>query len=66
MSVAKVIEITAESGRGFEDAITQGIATAAKTVRNIKGAWVNEQQVVVDNGRVVQYRVNLKVTFILE
>jgi flavin-binding protein dodecin len=66
MSVAKVIEITAESERGFEDAINQGIATAAKTVRNIRGAWVKEQQVVVDNGRVVQYRVNLNVTFILE
>jgi flavin-binding protein dodecin len=66
MAVAKVIEITAESERGFEDAINQGIATAAKTVRNIRGAWVKEQQVVVDNGRVVQYRVNLNVTFILE
>jgi flavin-binding protein dodecin len=66
MSIAKVIEITVESERGFEDAINQGIATAAKTVRNIRGAWVKEQQVVVDKGKVVQYRVNLKVTFILE
>ncbi len=66
MAVAKIIEISAESERGFEDAINQGITTAGKTVRNIRGAWIKEQQVVVDNGKVVRYRVNLKVTFVLE
>lgn len=66
MSIAKVIEISAQSERGFEDAINQGIASAAKTVRNIRSAWVNEQQVIVENGKVVGYRVNLKVTFVVE
>ena len=66
MSVAKVIEISAESERGFEDAVNLGITTAAKTVRNIKGAWVKEQQVVVEAGKVVNYRVNLQITFLLE
>ncbi|MGH2425371.1 MAG: dodecin family protein [bacterium] len=66
MPVAKVIEISAESKRGFKDAINQGIAATAKTVRNIRGAWVKEQQVVVEDGRIVNYRVNLKVTFVLE
>jgi hypothetical protein len=66
MAVAKVIEISAESERNFEDAINQGIATASKTVRNIMGAWVKEQQVTVDNGKITTYRVNLKVTFLLD
>lgn len=66
MSVAKVIEISAESSQSFEDAIRQGLQTAAKTVHNIKGAWVKEQQVVVDNGQITQFRVALKVTFVLD
>lgn len=66
MSVAKVIEISAESSQSFEGAIRQGLQTAAKTVHNIKGAWVKEQQVVVDNGQITQFRVDLKVTFVLE
>ena len=66
MSVAKVIEINAESSTSFEDAINQGIQTAAKTVHNIKGAWVKEQQVVVNEGKIVSYRVDLKVTFVLD
>ena len=66
MSVAKVIEITANSTKSFEDAIAEGIKTAAKTVHNIKGAWVKEQQVVVDGNKVSEYRVDLKVTFVLD
>lgn len=66
MSVAKVIEISAESKKSFEDAIKKGIKTAAKTVHNVKGAWVKEQQVVVDAGEIVNYRVDMKVTFILD
>jgi flavin-binding protein dodecin len=66
MAVAKVIEISAESDRSFEDAINQGISTAAKSVRNIMAAWVKEQQVTVTNGKVTGYRVNLNVTFLLE
>jgi flavin-binding protein dodecin len=66
MSVAKIIEISAESTRSFEDAIRQGIETASKTVRNIRAAWVKEQQVVVEGGNIAKYRVDLKVTFVLE
>jgi len=66
MSVAKIIEISSESSTSFEDAVQQGVARASKTVHNIKSAWVKEQQVVVDNGKVTMYRVDLKVTFILD
>ncbi len=66
MSVAKVIEITAQSPESFEDAIQQGIVKAGETVRNIRGAWVKEQNVAIDNGNIVGYRVDLKVTFILD
>jgi flavin-binding protein dodecin len=66
MSVAKVIEISSQSNKGFEDAIAQGIKRAAETVHGIKGAWVAEQQVEVKNDKVVGYRVNLRVTFVLE
>ena len=65
MSVAKIIEISAESKKGFEDAIQQGIKRAGSTVKNIKSAWIQEQQVVVNKGKVVSYRVNMKVTFVL-
>ena len=65
MSIAKVIEISAESPESFEDAIRDGIQRASESVENIKGAWVNEQQVVVDDGKVVNYRVDLKVTFVV-
>jgi len=66
MSVAKIIEITAQSPESFEDAIQQGIVKAGETVRNIRGAWVKEQNVAIDNGNIVGYRVDLKVTFILD
>jgi len=65
MSVAKVIEISADSDKSFEDAIQQGIETASKTVDDIKGAWVKEQQVLIDDGKIVGFRVDLKVTFVL-
>jgi hypothetical protein len=65
MSIAKVIEISAESPESFDDAIRDGIQRASESVENIKGAWVKEQQVVVDGGKVVNYRVDLKVTFVV-
>ena len=65
MSVAKVIEISAQSPKSFEDAIQEGIHRAAKTVDNIQTAWVKEMQVEVENGEVTGYRVNMKVTFLL-
>lgn len=66
MSVAKIIEISCESSKSFEDAIHSGIARASKTIHNIKGAWVKEQQVVIENNKVSLYRVDLKVTFVLD
>jgi len=66
MSVARVTEITSQSGRSFEDAIRQGIQRANATLRNVQGAWIKEQQVAVQDGRITGYRVNMLVTFILE
>ena len=66
MSVAKIIELSVESPKSFEDAIQNGITKASKTVHNIKSAWVKEQHVVIDNGKVTLYRVGLMVTFVLD
>ena len=66
MSVARVTEISASSSRSFEDAMNTGIDRANKTLRNVKGAWVKEQQVAVEGGKVSEYRVNLLVTFVLD
>ena len=66
MSVAKVSEISATSSVSFEDAIKTGIARANKTLKNVSGAWVNEMKVDVSDGNVTQYRVNMKITFVLE
>lgn len=65
MSVAKTIEISAESPNGFEEAVRLGIERAKQTVDNIQGAWINEQQVVVGSGAITAYRVNMKITFLL-
>jgi flavin-binding protein dodecin len=64
--VAKVTEISATSTVGFEDAIKQGLARAQKTIRNIRSAWIKEQQVRVDKGAVIEYQVNMLVTFVLD
>ena len=66
MSVAKIIELSAESPKSFEDAIQDGISRASKTIHGIKSAWVQEQHVVVENGKAVLYRVDMKVTFVLD
>ena len=66
MSVAKTSEITASSSKSFEDAIRSGIRKMGETVKNIEGAWVKEQKVVVNKGEVEQYRVTMKVTFIVK
>lgn len=65
MTVAKVTEITATSSKSFEDAIQKGIARANKTLKNVRGAWIAEQKVTVDKGKITEYRVNMKVTFVL-
>lgn len=66
MSVAKVTEIIASSNKSFDDAISQGIARATKTLKGVTGAWVQDQKVTIKDGAVDEYRVALKVTFILE
>ena len=66
MSVAKIIEISAESPKGFEDAVREGIKRASKTVKNIKSAWIGDQLVEVKGDKVVNFRVHMKVTFVLE
>jgi dodecin len=65
MAIAKITEIQASSRKSFDDAVTAGIARADKTLRNLTGAWVKSQQVVIEKGKVTEYRVLLKVTFIL-
>jgi dodecin len=66
MAVAKVIEITSSSAESFDDAIAKGISKASESVRDIRGAYVNEQMVRVEGGEIVEYRADLKVTFVLE
>ena len=66
MSVAKTIEITASSKKGFDDAMRSGLKTAGKTLKNITGAWVQDQEVVVAANRITDYRVRMRVTFVLE
>jgi len=66
MSVARVTEIIASSQKSFEDAVASGIARATKTLQNVKSAWVKDQKVVVENGKITEYHVGLMVTFILK
>jgi flavin-binding protein dodecin len=66
MSVAKVSEISSTSSKSFEDAIQQGLTRAGKTLRNIRSAWIKEQHVRLDSGRVTEYQVNMMVTFVLD
>ena len=65
MSVAKITEIQSSSKKSFEDAIKSGVSRADKTLRNLTGAWVKSQQVTIQKGKIVEYRVLLKVTFVL-
>ena len=65
MSVAKIIELTATSCESFEDACRQGIEKAGETIRGIRGAWVDGQEIVVEDGEVA-FHVHLKITFLLE
>jgi flavin-binding protein dodecin len=66
MSIAKVIELTASSSKSFEDAIQLGIEKSGETLRDVKGAWVSEQKVDVEGGKVVAYRVTLRISFVVE
>ena len=66
MSIARVVEITATSDRSFEDALRQGVARATQTLRNVRSAWVKEQEVQIDDGEIAGYKVNMLVTFVLD
>ncbi len=66
MSIAKTIEITASSKKGFEDAIRQGVAKASKSLEDVTGAWVMDQSVKVSKGKISEYEVRMKLTFILK
>lgn len=66
MSIARITEISATSTKGFEDAIRQGITRASETLRNVRSAWVKEQQVRVEKGAITEFQVNLMVTFVLD
>jgi len=65
MSVAKVVEISSDSTESFQDAIEQGIQRAERTLKNVKGAWVAEQKLLVEDGNIIRYRVYMRVSFVL-
>lgn len=66
MSIAKVIEITSDSDVSFDQAIREGVKRVNKTVKNVRGAWIKNQSLKIENGQIKCYRVDLKVTFVLE
>jgi dodecin len=66
MAIAKVIEISASSTTGFEDAVRDGINRASQTVHNMRKAWVNEQSVVIRDDNIAEWHVNLRITFVLD
>ncbi len=66
MSIARITEISSSSNASFDDAIEKGIARAAKTIRNIEGAWVKDQKLVIKDGKISEYRVNMKISFIID
>ncbi|HEX7315907.1 MAG TPA: dodecin family protein [Pyrinomonadaceae bacterium] len=66
MSIARITEISSTSTKSFEDAIQSAVTRATKTLRNVRGAWVKEQQIKIDEGKIVEYQVNLMITFVLE
>jgi flavin-binding protein dodecin len=65
MSVAKVIEITSSSKKSFDDAVRKGVKKTAETVQNIQGVWVKGHKCIVDNGEITEFRVDMKLTFIV-
>jgi dodecin len=66
MTVAKITEITSTSSKSFDDAVSSGIKRATKTLKNVTSAWVQDQEVAVKNDKITEYRVRLKVTFVLK
>ena len=66
MSVARITEISASSETSFDDAVKEGVKRANKTLKNVRGAWIEDQEVSVNKGKIAEYRVKMKVTFVLE
>ncbi len=66
MSIARITEISSTSEKSFEDAIQSGVTRATETLRNVRSAWVKEQQIRIDDGKIVEYQVNLMITFVLD
>ena len=66
MSIARVTEISSTSTKSFEDAIQGGVKRATETLRNVRSAWVKEQQIKIEGGNIVEYQVNMMITFVLE
>jgi flavin-binding protein dodecin len=66
MSVARVTEITSSSPKSFDDALREGLARANKTLQNVTGAWIKDQEVVAKNGKITEYRVRMKISFVLK
>jgi flavin-binding protein dodecin len=66
MSIARVTEISSTSKKSFEDAIQGGVKRATETLRNVRSAWVKEQQIKIEGGSIVEYQVNLMITFVLD
>ena len=66
MSIARITEISSTSTKSFEDAIQSAVSRATKTLRNVRGAWVKEQQIKIEGDKIVEYQVNLMITFVLE
>ena len=66
MAIAKIVEVNSSSQKSLEDAIQTGIAKVTETVKNVQGAWINEQKVVIKDDKITEYRVNLKISFLVE
>ena len=66
MAIAKVVEVNSSSNKSFEDAIKTGIHKVTETIKNVQGAWINEQKVVIKDNKITEYRVNLKISFLVE
>jgi flavin-binding protein dodecin len=65
MSVARVTEVISSSKKSFDDAIEKGVKRASKTLKNVQGAWIKDQKCTVEDGKIVEYRVVMKITFVL-
>lgn len=66
MAIAKIVEVNSSSTQSFEDEIQTGIAKVTETVKNVQGAWVNEQKVMISDNKITEYRVNLKISFLVD